>query len=436
MSARTPRTAVAAAAVRRLPDPHTGIASRFPLVSCDEALAVLHRFRAVATERIDVADAAARVLARPARVTLDVPHFARAYMDGYAVRAADTTRATADAPVALRVAGAIEMGRAAPAPVRAGEAMRIPTGGMLPAGADAVVMVEHTAEPGDGSVHIASAARAGQHVMRRGEDMRRGDVLFAAGHRCRPHDVGALAGIGVSEVAVYRRPRVAIIATGNEIVPPHVTPKPGQVRSINQYALRAMIAAEGGVALDLGVVPDRRAAIERALARALRTADLVLFSGGSSVGTKDLTPAVVAAARGARILVHGIRIKPGKPTLIARIGATPVLGLPGHPVSALVVFEVFAAPLIRSARRRADRRTRSRRAHRVPARLAAPIVSTRGRDDYVRVELVERDGEWTARPLAGGSAEIASFVHSDGMVHVAADTVTLEAGARVVVQRF
>jgi molybdopterin molybdotransferase len=313
--------------------------------------------------------------------------------------------------------------------------MRIPTGGMLPTGADAVVMVEHTAEPGDGTVHVASTARPGQHVMRRGEDMHRGDVLFASGHRCRPHDVGALAGIGVSGVTVYRRPRVAVIATGNEIVPPHVTPKPGQVRSINQYALRAMIAAEGGVAVDLGVVPDQRAAIERALARALRTADLVLFSGGSSVGTKDLTPAVVAAARGARMLVHGIRIKPGKPTLIARIGTLPVLGLPGHPVSALVVFEVFAAPLIRRLGGEPVGRAFATRGS-VPARLAAPIVSTRGRDDYVRVELIEGNGEWTARPLAGGSAEIASFVHSDGMVRVSADTVTLDVGARVVVQRF
>jgi molybdopterin molybdotransferase len=433
MTARASRGRVTTA--RALPDPHTGIASRFPLVSCDDAFTVLQQFRPVATERVDVADAAGRVLARAARVRLDVPHFARAYMDGYAVRARDTTRACAATPVALRVAGAVEMGRAAPGTLRTGEAMRIPTGGMLPRGADAVVMVEHTREPGDGTVDIASAAHPGQHVMRRGEDMHRGDVLFASGHRCRPHDVGALAGIGISEIAVYRRPRVAVIATGNEIVPPHVTPKPGQVRSINQYALRAMIGAEGGVAVDLGVIPDRRAAIARAFARALRTADLVLFSGGSSVGAKDLTPAVVASARRARLLVHGIRIKPGKPTLIARVAEVPVVGLPGHPVSALVVFEVFAAPLIRRLGGESIASAFATRAP-VPARLATPIVSTRGRDDFVRVALVVRNGEWTARPLVGGSAEIASFVHSDGMVRVPADVVTLDVGARVVVQRF
>lgn len=421
--------------VRALPDPHTGIASRFPLVGCDEALDVLRRFRPVATERVAVADASGRVLARRVRATLDVPHFARAYMDGYAVRAADTAGADDPGPARLRVAGAVEMGRPAPGRLRPGEAMRIPTGGMLPPGADAVVMVEHTVEPGDGTVRIARAAAIGQHVMRRGEDMRRGTELFATGHRCRPHDVGALAGVGASQVVVYRRPRVAVIATGNEIVPPDVTPGPGQVWSINQYALRAMIAAEGGEPIDLGVVPDRVAAITRALRRGLRDADLVLLTGGSSVGTKDLTPTVIRALPRARVLVHGIRIKPGKPTLIARVGATPILGLPGHPVSALVVFEIFGVPLLRRLAGEPERHAFTPRP-RVPARLAAPVASTHGRDDFVRVRLAEHGDEWIAHPLAGGSAEIASFVHADGMVRVAADTAGLDAGARVVVQRF
>lgn len=417
-----------------LPDPHTGTVSRFALVSCDHALAVLRHFRPVGTELIAVEDVAGRVLARAARAALDVPHFARAYMDGYAVHAADTAGASDATPAQLPVSGVIEMGEAAPGRLRSGEAMRIPTGGMIPPGADAVVMVEHTSEA-HGVVQIARVAHAGQHVMRRGEDMRRGVVLFRAGHRCRAHDVGALAGIGVSRALVYRRPRVAVIATGNEIVPPDVTPGPGQVRSINQYALRAMIAAEGGVAIDCGVIPDRRAAIASAFTRALRDADLVLFSGGSSVGLKDLTPAVIGAARRARILVHGIRIKPGKPTLIARVGATPVVGLPGHPVSALVVFEIFAAPLLRrlGGEPIADAFTARMR---IPARLATTITSTVGRDDFVRVRLESRNGEWLAHPASGGSAEITSLVHADGMVRVDAATVTLEAGSPVVVQRF
>ncbi|HEY2389438.1 MAG TPA: gephyrin-like molybdotransferase Glp [Candidatus Binatia bacterium] len=417
-----------------LPDPHTGTASRFPLVSCDDAFAVLRRFRPVGTELVAVEDLAGRVLARPVRAAIDVPHFARAYMDGYAVRAADTAGARDATPASLRVAGSVEMGAAAPGPVRRGQAMRIPTGGMLPTGADAVVMVEHTSEA-DGVVRIVRAATPGQHVMRRGEDMRRGAVLFPAGHRCRAHDVGALAGIGVSRALVHRRPRVAVIATGSEIVPPDVTPGPGQVRSINQYSLRAMIADYGGAAIDCGVIPDHQAAIARVFRGALRRADLVLFSGGSSVGTKDLTPAVIKGERGARILVHGIRIKPGKPTVIARVGGKPVLGLPGHPVSALVVFEVFAAPLLRrlGGESEGDAFTPHGR---VPARLAAPLTSVEGRDDFVRVRLELRDGEWLAHPASGGSAEIASLVHSDGMVRVEAATLALPAGAPVVVQCF
>jgi molybdopterin molybdotransferase len=418
-----------------LPDPHTGIASRFPLVSYDDAVAVLRRFRPLGTEYVAVTDVVGRVLARPVRAALDVPHFARAYMDGYAVRAGDTAGTSDGAPVQLRIVGAVEMGHAAPGRVRAGEAMRIPTGGMLPAGADAVVMVEHTSEAGDGTVQIARAASAGQHVMARGEDMRRGDVLFGAGHRCRPHDVGALTGVGASRILVHRRPRVAVIATGNEIVPPDVTPKPGQVRSINQYALAAMIAAEGGEAIDFGVIPDRVAAIRGAVTRALRTADVVMLSGGSSVGTKDLTPRVIAALPRARILVHGVRIKPGKPTLIAQVGTKPVLGLPGHPVSALVVFEIFGAPLVRRLGGEPDAQTLTPRAP-MRARLAAPIASTVGRDDWVRVRLEDRDGDWLAHPLAGGSAEIAAFVHADGMLRVLAATAALAAGEIVVVQRF
>jgi molybdopterin molybdotransferase len=414
-------------------DPHTGGPSRFPLVTCATARAHLRRFTPLATETIAVDAAAGRVLARDLRATMDLPHFARSYMDGYALRARDTAGATADSPARLRVVDDVEMGRPARRRVRRGEACRIPTGGMLPPGADAVVMVEHTVEPGGGRVEVQREARRGQHVMRRGSDVRRGQLLYRRGHRFRPHDVGALAGIGVSRVRVYRRPVVAIMATGDEIVPPDATPRPGQVRSINQYSLRAMIVAEGGRAVDLGVIPDRRAALARALARGLRAADMVVISGGSSVGVKDLTPAVIRTMPRARLLVHGIRVKPGKPTIIARAAGKPVLGLPGHPVSALVIFELFGAPLMRLLGGEPAGRAFVPHA-RVPARLAAPIASQVGREDYVRVALEKHADEWVARPLAGGSAEIFSFVHADGMIRVEPAAAGLAAGAPVEVQ--
>jgi len=396
---------------------------------------VLAGFRPVATERVAVPDAAGRVLAKDIRAPIDLPHFARSYMDGFAVRASDTASASAERPVRLRITGTVAMGHPAAGRVDAGAAHRIPTGGMLPRGADAVVMVEHTTETPEGEVEVRHAARSGEHVMQRGEDVRRGDLLFQRGRRFRAQDVGALSGAGITRVDVYRRPRVALIATGDEIVPPEQRPKPGQVRNINHHALRAMIAAEGGITVDFGVVPDRQVLIERALGRALRTADLVLISGGSSVGTKDLTPLVIRNAPRSAILVHGIRVKPGKPTLIARAAGRPIIGLPGHPVSALVIFEVFAVPLLRMlAGEPAARSLEPRR--RTLARLAAPITSIAGRDDFARVTLEWHGAEPVATPIAGGSAEIFSLVHADGLVRVGRDVTNLAADSTVEVRLF
>jgi molybdopterin molybdotransferase len=367
------------------------------------------------------------VLARDVRTTLDLPHFARSYMDGFAVRARDT----ATTPARLRIIGGVAMGHPVHQRLRPGETMRIPTGGMLPAGADAVVMVEHTTEVPDGTVVIERAATRMQHVMRRGEDAKKGTRLFRRGHRVRPADVGALSGIGLDRVWVVRRPRVAVIATGDEIVPPDVTPGPGQVRNVNQYALRALITAAGGEPVDFGVLPDREAVIRAALRRALQKADAVLISGGSSVGTKDLTPAVVAAMPRARILVHGIRIKPGKPTLIARAADKPVIGLPGNPTSALVIFHVFALPLLRLlGGEPATAAFAPRRAQ--MAELAAPLSSLVGREDWVRVALTtEDDGSVRAHPVAGGSGDIVGFIRADGLVQVPATAEGLAAGTPV-----
>lgn len=415
------------------PDPHTGGPSRFPLVTVEEAHAALRRFRALGAERVATADAAGRVLARDVRTTLDLPHFARSYMDGFAVRARDTAGASPERPARLRVVGSVAMGHAAEGGLGAGECMRIPTGGMLPAGADAVVMVEHTAESDDGTVAIERAATRMQHVMRRGEDAKKGTRIFAQGHRLRPADVGALSGIGLDRVWVVRRPRVAVLATGDEIVPPDVTPKPGQVRNVNQYALRALITAAGCEPVDFGVLPDREPVIRSAMRRALAKADAVLISGGSSVGTKDLTPAVVAAMPRARLLVHGIRIKPGKPTLIARALDKPVVGLPGNPTSALVIFHVFALPLLRLLGGEPVRAAFTpRRA--LLAELAAPVASLVGREDWVRVALETRaDGTVVATPVAGGSGDIVGFVRADGLVRIPPQDADLPAGSRVAV---
>ena len=418
----------------RAPAAH-GLRFFFQAVTPDEARAALTGFAAVGTEPVRVADAAGRVLAEDLASPADLPHFERANMDGYAVHAADTFGASGSVPAYLRVAGTIAMGAAARRPLGKGQAVRIATGGMLPPGADAVVMIEHTEEVGDGQVEIHRSVSPGQHVIRIGDDVARGASIFARGRRLRAHDLGALTGVGITRLKVHRRPRIALLATGDEIVAPDRRPRAGQVRNVNQYSLRAMIAEAGGVARDGGVIPDRPERLRAALRRALGTADCVMISGGSSVGTKDMTLDVIASLPDSATLFHGIQIAPGKPTILARAGRKPILGLPGHPVSALVIFSRFGAPLVRllggetPATAFADgRRTR--------ATLAENVASEAGREDWVRVTLEERDGTLVAHPLRGKSAQIMSLVQADGMIRVPFTDEGIEPGTPVDVVLF
>jgi len=415
--------------------PAHGLRFFFQAVTPEEARAALTGFPSVRTERLRVADAAGRVLAEDIASPCDLPHFDRANMDGYAVRAADTFGASASVPAYLRVAGTVMMGAATRRPLGKSEAVRISTGGMLPPRADAVVMVEHTEEVGDGRVEIRRAVSPWQHVIRVGDDVHRGDPIFARGRRLRAHDLGALTGVGVTGVRVHRRPRIALLATGDEIVSPDRTPRPGQVRNVNQYSLRAMIADAGGIPRDLGLVADRPDRLRATLAKALAGADGVMISGGSSVGAKDMTLDVIGSFPDAATLFHGIQIAPGKPTILARARGKPVLGLPGHPVSALVIFARFGAPLVRllggetPATAFADPRV----AH---ATLDENVASEIGREDWIRVTLAEERGVLRARPLRGKSGQIMSLVKADGMVRVPYTDEGLEAGTTVDVVLF
>jgi molybdopterin molybdotransferase len=361
---------------------------------------------------------------------MDLPHFHRANMDGYAVRAADTFGASMSHPAYLKIAGTIEMGRNAGRALRKGEAMRISTGGMLPPRADAVVMVEHTDEPGDGTVEVHRSVSPWQHVLRVGEDVARKTAVFAAGHRLRPQDLGALAGLGITRISVHRRPQIGLIATGDEIVPPDRRPAPGQVRNINQISLVVMAEEAGAEVTDYGVVSDRADELQKALAKALARSDAVLLSGGSSVGAKDLTIEVITSFPRSEIAFHGISVAPGKPTIFARALGKPVIGLPGHPVSALVIFQLFAAPFLRVlGGERPDGVFAPRRS--VRARLAQNVASEAGREDYVRVRLEHEDGVMVARPLPGKSGAIFNLVSADGLVCIPANTEGLDGGVEV-----
>ena len=319
----------------------------FKVLAPQEALRLLVQVNPVGTEHVATVARAARVLSEDLRSGVDLPHFSRAAMDGYAVRSKDTFGASQSLPAYLKLVGVVEMGKEAIQPVQAGEAIRISTGGMMPPGSDGVVMVEYTNEVEGGLVEVQRGVSPAQNVIQVGDDIKKGETVFQCGRRLKAHDIGALTGIGMSSVPVFKRPRVALISTGDEIVDADVTPLPGQVRNINQHSLAGLIAECGAELKDLGVTPDDRQRLTTALTQALDWADLVLLSGGSSMGAKDIALETILSFPDSEFIFHGISVAPGKPTIFAKAYGKPIMGLPGYPVSALVIFDLFAAPLIR-----------------------------------------------------------------------------------------
>jgi molybdopterin molybdotransferase len=295
-----------------------------------------------------------------------------------------------------------------------GCAVRIPTGGVLPTGADAVVMQEHVRQSG-GEAFISRPLGVGENVLSRGEDVRRGTVVLRAGRRLRSADLGILAGLGRVRVSVRRRPRVAVLSSGDELVPPEHTPAPGQLRDMNAAALAGLVRRAGGDPIAFPILPDDLPTVTEALQGAVARSDLVTISGGSSVGERDVVVDAVAALGPPGVVVHGIAIRPGKPTLLGAAGERPVIALPGNPVSAMVIFDAFVRPLIAAllgeiAPRRPSVRARAGRA------LAAPAE----REDHVRISLEARGDELWAHPLPAKSGLLTSLVHADGIVVVAA----------------
>ncbi len=407
----------------------------FKVVTPAEALELLRQVSAVDSEVVDTVEARGRVLAEDLHSRADLPHFDRAGMDGYAVLARDTFGASTGLPAYLTLAGTVEMGRAVTRRLLPREAMCISTGGMLPPGSDAVVMVEHTEETGDGAVEIHRAASPWLNVIRVGDDIRAGDPVFPRGRRLRAHDLGALTGIGIASVRVYRKPRVTLVSTGDEIVAADREPRPGQVRNINQHSLAGLVAECGAELNDLGVVADDAGDLRAALAAGLDWGDLVLLSGGSSMGTRDMAVDVIRSLPQAGILFHGISVSPGKPTIYARAAGKPVLGLPGYPVSALVIFDLFAAPLIRALSGENPPAAGARR-NTVRAVMDTNVSSQTGREDYLRVTLERRGDVLHASPLPSKSGAIFTLVKADGMVRIDLNREGLEQGEEVEVLLF
>src|SRR6266508_2756937 len=291
-------------------------------------------------------------------------------------------------PAYLTLCGEVPMGRAPDVEVRPEQAARVHTGGMIPPGADAVVMVENTQALDERTIEVVRPAAHGENVIPIGEDVRAGDRLFSRGHRLRPQDLGGLAGVGITEVAVAARPRVAILATGDEVVPADRPVAAGQIRDINSYTIAALTRRSGGEPILIGIAPDNAARLREMAASALQSADALIISAGSSVSTRDMTVQIIGELGQPGVLVHGVAIHPGKPTILALVGAKPVFGLPGNPVSTMIAFDLFVVPALRQMLGAAhDLHSGS-----IQARLARNVASHSGREDFVPVRLEQRAG--------------------------------------------
>ncbi|MDE0332635.1 MAG: molybdopterin-binding protein [Nitrospinae bacterium] len=405
----------------------------FKVVSPEEAISALQGFRALRMESVSSFDAVGRVLASDVHSPVDLPDFPRATMDGYALRASDSFGAGDAIPAYLDIIGQVPMGEAPGFSVGRGEAARILTGGMVPEGADAVVMEEFTSAPDAETLEVRRPAAVGENVLGIGDDLEKDELILGAGARLRSQDVGALAGVGVTSVEVHRRPRVAILPTGDELVDPREAPRAGQVRDINRFSLAAGVVEAGGEPETEDILPDDLEVIKERLDRAVNRADVVLISGGSSMGLRDYTVEAIDSLGEPGVLVHGISIKPGKPTIIGRIVRggedKAVIGIPGHPVSALMIFHAFVRPVIRQLSGEVARTEAEREG--LAATLSRNVSSAPGREDLVRVSLEEGENGRVAHPLMGNSAMISTMTKADGYITIPLEAEGLREGAQV-----
>lgn len=391
----------------------------FQLKTPQEVEAIIAEFAPVETESVSLLEALGRVACEDITSPEDLPEFHRSTMDGCAVFSADTFGASESAPVYLQVQGEVAMGEEASVALEEGKAIKISTGGMLPEGSDAVVPVEYTKELSDGTLEVTRSVAPWASVVQIGEDFQQGELVLRRGTRLRAQEVGALAGLGITQVRVYRRPRVALITTGDEIVEPERRPQLGEVRNINRYTLLAMLQEAGAETINLGHLEDRYETIAKAARQAIEQADILLISGGSSMSMKDYTAQIIDELGEPGVLVHGVSIKPGKPIILAKIGAKAAVGVPGHPVSAMIVCEVFIKPLVYqlagcSGPSDATQRT-------LEAVVQRNISSAAGREDYVRVVLTGENGKLLAHPILGNSAMMSTMIRAQGYIRIGVD---------------
>lgn len=374
-------------------------------------------------EHIKAADALGRINAREITSPESLPAFDRSTVDGYAVIASDTFGSSETLPAYLKLDEEIPMGSPAVHPVKQGRAAPIHTGGMLPPGANAVIMLEHTQLARPGELEILRPVAPLENILTTGEDLEVGELILKSGVRLRPADIGGLMALGILEIDVFRKPSIAILSSGDEVIPPDQKPNPGQVRDINSYSLGSLVQHHGGIPHSYGILPDREEEFFVRLNQALEENDGAVVTAGSSASTRDLTARVIQRLGSPGVLVHGVNVKPGKPTILAVCNGKPVVGLPGNPVSALVVANLFLVPLLQ----RLSGATPTPRPT-ILAHLAINLSSQAGREDWFPVRLGQSESGWQAEPVFYKSNLIFSLVQADGLIRISPESTGLSAG--------
>ncbi|MDH5754487.1 MAG: molybdopterin-binding protein [Candidatus Bathyarchaeota archaeon] len=405
------------------------------LLTFDEAQRVIQQHfkpKPLGVEEIPLLEANDRVLAEDITATMDIPPFNRSTVDGYAVKAEDTFGAEENKPIRLKVCGTINVGESPKIKVASGTAAEIATGALIPEGADAVVMVEHTVRK-SGEVYVYNAVAKDENVMKAGADIQKGETVLKAGQQLHSRKIGVLAALGLAKVRVYAVPRVAVLSTGAEIVEPGGRLHPGKTYDINAYSLSTAVLESGGKPLYLGVFPDDMAELQKALKRALASADMVVTSGGVSVGPKDVMPQTLNSLGKPGVIVCGIATKPGKPTTVALIDGKPVFSLPGHPTSALLIFHLLVRPIIQCMAGR-----KVEKASKVKAFVAMRLFPAKGRRTFIMVKL-KRDklNRLIAEPVPVGlSGAITTLAKADGFVEIAESQQFIDVEEEITVNLF
>ncbi|MDO0823389.1 molybdopterin molybdotransferase MoeA [Desulfosporosinus nitroreducens] len=376
-------------------------------------------------EKIPLAESLGRILTQDIPATCALPHFRKSTMDGMAVRAADTFGASESMPALIECCGEIRMGEAPSKTLEQGTGLLMPTGGMLPEGADAVVMVERLEHFGETLYGVTKAVAPGENLIDIGEDLVEGEIILSEFTRIRAQEMGLLASLGLAYVPVLPRFHVGILSTGDEIIPPEQEPLPGQSRDINGYTLLGQALASGADARYYGIVKDNLEELRKVLAQMLKENDVVLLSGGSSVGLRDLSAQLIGELGEPGLLFHGLALKPGKPTIGGVVDGKLIFGLPGHPASAMVVFDTLVRPLL-------DGSLLNPQVDPLPkGALSQNLYSGSGREEFVRVRIIPKGEGWQVEPVRGKSGLIRTMVLADAIVHIPLDTEGIEAGKEV-----